>query len=207
MSSIAPNSLAGESGQYDVDGVLDQLFQLSRAIRRSGITPRLARAAQFTQEDEEARKIAETFRHGVNDYLDKTLTLDPFLRERFLDTICLRQQYFAYLSAQRASRDSTSQSDLFQRHRQNSPQGSYIATSHVGPGQSKTSRNIRKGRMKATTVGSNVLPVPSELNWVGIEDLDADLPRRPKKLRGKDAECPYCYTVCPKAELTDPGWA
>jgi hypothetical protein len=87
---------AGES--QDLPGiVLDRLFRYSRVIRRSGAMKRLAKASDFIECDGNVNLTSE-FRKTAAQVLDVILNqaADIIFRDRLLDTMCIRQQSFAY---------------------------------------------------------------------------------------------------------------
>src|SRR5262249_3230712 len=88
-----------------ISEILDHLFRLSRAVRRSGLLRRFVKVATYIDYDEDGVNLTEEFRKGVERILEfrlKHSRASQDLRKRIVDTICLRQQHFSYLRARKA---------------------------------------------------------------------------------------------------------
>jgi hypothetical protein len=161
------------------------------------------------------------FREGVRPYLDITLkTTSQALKDRLLETICLRQQNFAFLRSRRVSRD-TEGTEVIPKSTQQVPQtrsrlgSAYSVKSRLTNQSQRTSEPSRPRKSKtrgappsATTLNTNRLPVADpKLEKPDMEYSLADLPRRPKISPSKrDLECPYCFLVCSVREFTESEW-
>ncbi|KAI9040770.1 glucose-methanol-choline oxidoreductase [Aspergillus affinis] len=94
------NDEVGQDPLLEVEDTIDQLFRFSRAVRRSGILRRFVRVARYTQYDDHGVNITEEFRKGVERIIELRLRdsrAGEELKRRLMETICLRQQHFAYL--------------------------------------------------------------------------------------------------------------
>lgn len=217
--------------EADLDDVLDRLFRFSRAIQRSGETRRRTRVAQFVEGgvENEAEHISAAFRQRVVEYLDmrtqrgtwSRLESNP-LKERILDTICLRQQYFAYLTWRRQSRrpqhdeTHTRQTPVVSRSSM-ARSGTVSITRSTGSIPKIPASNPQKNRtsqikfMAPTTVESRAEPMMSEVDLKTCmpEDVAIDLPARPTipSTKGiKEMECPYCFQICPVPVFEKANW-
>ncbi|KAL3447674.1 hypothetical protein BJX65DRAFT_307737 [Aspergillus insuetus] len=86
----------------DVSDTLEELFRLSRAVRRSGILRRFVKIESYIEFDDNGINLTDEFRNGVERLIEYRLKGSPasqILQERVVNTICLRQQHFAYLRA------------------------------------------------------------------------------------------------------------
>ncbi|KAK4083055.1 hypothetical protein Purlil1_10999 [Purpureocillium lilacinum] len=227
LGHVAPKQ--SEVDQHENAGtLLDQLFRFTRAVRRSGALKRFVRAADYfelVEIDGIVVNLTLKFREGVQAYLDMMFkSTSQELRGRLLETICLRQQNFAYLRSKRkkgsshvAPRRSASQTG--------SRLGSAFSTTGRSTNQSQRSAQHqpasdrkrddkakrRAAPASATTFNTNALPT---IDGPTLDKPEADyaledLPRRPKILpatRHKEVECPYCLLACDHTEFTDAGW-
>ncbi|KAL2855689.1 hypothetical protein BJX68DRAFT_264043 [Aspergillus pseudodeflectus] len=83
-----------------VSDTLEELFRLSRAVRRSGILRRFVKIESYIEFDENGVNLTDEFRKGVERLIEYRLRHSPasqVLQARVVNTICLRQQHFAYL--------------------------------------------------------------------------------------------------------------
>lgn len=77
--------------------ILDELFQYSRAIRQSGALRRLEIAPDYVEKDWDGLDLTKKFREAMESYLSFRLRhVKEVLRNRILETICLRQRSFAF---------------------------------------------------------------------------------------------------------------
>jgi len=209
----------------DPEFVLDQLFRYSKAIRRSGALRRLAKATEYVEYDEETGiNLTEKFREAADQYLRVALgQMDNNLHGRLLDTICIRQQSFAFQRSRRENKQASvgpETDTMAQTPRASSRAGSGFGVRSAVAGTtrsvSKTSRPLlprkRTGApaSEATTFVSNASQVPNREPESGQPSITfelEELPVRPKILPGeKEHECPYCFTICPATDFTESGW-
>ncbi|KAL4948631.1 hypothetical protein BDW69DRAFT_189090 [Aspergillus filifer] len=203
---------------------LDGLFRLSRAIRRSGIMRRFVKVENYVEYDEEGVNLTAAFREGTERIIAfrlRTSRASPELRQRIVDTICLRQQHFAYLRA-KSSRNGPVR-------RNGQPQisvgkSTLSATFSVtGSLSSKPRRRTVRSAahmpktgpsiMTATTAQPSRMPRAYSVKSANdqrsnVIDLnDADLPLPPKIAPNlKESACPYCFLACFKEELSGERW-
>lgn len=206
-----------------VEDVLDQIFRYSRAIRRSGGSRRVAQATDYIEYDELGNNLSVKFRESVKIYLDRAAgNASSDVRGRLLDTICIRQQSFAFQRLRRASRttsldekpaalpsiDSRSFSragSAFSMKKSETARKTQPTPSSI---LSSVSRKPKVAPSSATTLISTIVPsVEPQMESLEVTFSLEDLPRRPKIRRGqKEQECPYCFVMCPIEEFTDSAW-
>jgi hypothetical protein len=209
----------------DPELVLDQLFRYSRAIRRSGALRRLAKATDYVEYDEETGvNLTANFREAADQYLGVALgPMDRGLRGRLLDTICIRQQSFAFQRSRRESKQDSlvPETDISRETPQASSRaGSAFGVRRTVAGTTKSVSKVSRHSMlrqrvgapasEATTFVSNASQVTNRELEPGRSSITfelEELPVRPKiSLGEKEHECPYCFTICPIADFTDNGW-
>jgi len=224
---VAPKQ--SEVDQHENAGtLLDQLFRFTRAVRRSGALKRFVRAADYfelVEIDGIVVNLTLKFREGVQAYLDMMFkSTSQELRGRLLETICLRQQNFAYLRSKRkkgsshvAPRRSASQTgsrlgSAFSTTGRSTYQSQRSAQHQPASDRKRDDKAKRRAApASATTFNTNALPT---IDGPTLDNPEADyaledLPRRPKILpatRHKEVECPYCLLACDHTEFTDAGW-
>lgn len=215
------NESSDSSTEGSIETILDQLFRFSRAIRRSGVARRFTRLSKFMEDkdsqanalsDEFERLVRQYFERKIEDQAYKALESSP-LKERLIKTICLREQYFAYLNWQRGSKAEPQKRRTGYASRRTRPgaSGSAVSPSKAETTTSGTTSNLPRGNrvMGATTLATNAQPVISEVGMdPHTEKLATDLPRRvvPSNKKIKDMECPYCYLVYPVREFSEDNW-
>ena len=204
---------------------LDELFRFSRAVRRSGVLHRFVKIANYIELSPEGVNLTEQFRNAatqlVGHYL-RNSPAAPSLRDRLIETICIRQQNFSYLKSRRirmplapratnAGAPSASRSVL-------TTSFSVGGTMSAAPKRKKNTkveppRQMENSVMTATTVqynNANVqYSVQSSVNDHDSEktDSDANLASPPVVPIGqKEWECPYCLLVCPVKEFKGEAW-
>ena len=207
-----------------IEATLQALFRLSRAIRRSGIPQRLVNIASHVEYDEHGVNLTEEFRNGVKRLLEyrlKDSNASDELRVRLLDTICLRQQYFSYITARKAKNDLAQPSRQISFPTRKSISNPSFSVKSSVPINSTSARvrgrkgntGIGKSVMSATTAPSNVAP-SSQIENVSSKDEEhelfnctADVPLPPKVPTGiKEFECPYCFLIYPANEFVGEQW-
>lgn len=171
--------------------------------------------------DDRAKTLSNKFEELVGEYLEKKIVDGTYaalescpLKERLKKTICLRQQYFAYLTWQRDSKTIPQQKQDVRapRRRRLGSSGSVVSVSKADTTTSLTTSNnplSKKRKLGATTADTNAQPVMTEVHGGPYKkEFATDLPARPitsnKKI--KDLECPYCYLVYPVREFSEKNW-
>nr|XP_003188546.1 hypothetical protein ANI_1_2164014 [Aspergillus niger CBS 513.88] len=224
FNSTIPTGMLYELPLHAVSETLDGLFRLSRAIRRSGILRRYVKVGNYVEFDENGVNLTEAFRNGVKTLIEfrmKESKSSNGLRERIINTVCLRQQYFSYLKAKKATNAPISGAD--QSH-QSTPRSALRATASVtgsltskaqGAARQQSSPMRRPGPsiMTATTAQPDRIPkaysVKSahEQQTYDVDCNDADIPPPPNVSGNrKESECPYCFLACSKEELSGRRW-
>jgi hypothetical protein len=207
----------------DPEVVLDQLVRYSKAIRSSGALRRLAKASGYIEYDENTNiNLSAKYREGVDWLLQHKFGDNP-LRNRLLETICIRQQSFAFEKSRRENKRTSMEGIAhakFERPRgspvsvfSHSVRSSVTATSQPTsktPQLAAQNRRIGAPPSDATTFQSHMSQAPEYEPELEQSDtvfpLD-ELPVRPKIGPGeKEHECPYCFMLCPKDDFTDSGW-
>ncbi|GKZ59151.1 hypothetical protein AnigIFM49718_005012 [Aspergillus niger] len=224
FNSTIPTGMPYEIPLHAVSETLDGLFRLSRAIRRSGILRRYVKVGNYVEFDENGVNLTEAFRNGAKTLIEfrmKESKASNGLRERIINTVCLRQQYFSYLKAKKATNAPISGAD--QSH-QSTPRSALRATASVtgsltskaqGAARQQSSPMRRPGpsTMTATTAQPDRIPkaysVKSahEQQTYDVDCNDADIPPPPNVSGNrKESECPYCFLACSKEELSGRRW-
>ncbi|KAJ5116702.1 hypothetical protein N7456_001050 [Penicillium angulare] len=205
-----------------IQDTLDQVFRFSRAIRRSGVLHRFVKFTNFIEYGENGENLTERFRTGATQLVEhylKNARASRELKTRLIDTICLRQQNFAYLKARKPKQPIESASS-----RHPTIQRSTVGTNYSGSfflsrnsatrnTQRKKMPNAGRSTMTATTaqarhvsVQHSVRDSAGEEAWENL-DSDSDLPRPPViPQQHKEFECPYCLLVCPSRDFKGKNW-
>jgi hypothetical protein len=203
-----------------VSETLEELFRLSRAVRRSGILRRFVKIESYIEIDESGVNLTEEFRRGVERLLEfrlKDSAASQRLRECVVDTICLRQQHFAYLQAKWA-KGTVRQTALNPAPVQ--PRSSLGATFSVRGSIKSSPRRTKKKEpvavptvMTATTARPERMKVARSLKSAvsadheDVECSQEDLPSPPIIPPGaREYECPFCYVVCSSSEFSGERW-
>jgi hypothetical protein len=213
-----------ENPFHAVSETLDSLLRLSCAIRRSGILRRYVKVGNYVEFDENGINLTEAFRNGAKMLIEfrmKESKASNDLRERILDTVCLRQQYFSYLKSNKAKNTPIAKDG--QSH-PSAPRSTLGATLSVtGPLTSKTPGKAVKQSfsmpraapsiMTATTAQpdrmSKTYSVKSANGKTShdVDCSDADIPPPPKVSGNiKESECPYCFLIYSREELSGIKW-
>ncbi|KAL2818529.1 hypothetical protein BDW59DRAFT_152021 [Aspergillus cavernicola] len=124
---------------------LEGLFRLSRAVRRSGILRRFVKVASYVEYDENGVNLTEGFRKDAERIIEfrlKHSAASQSLQRRIVDTVCLRQQHFAYLRAKwekgRGKREDTNAS--FSMLPKSALKATFSATGSISSSASKSKR-------------------------------------------------------------------
>ncbi|KAJ0421436.1 hypothetical protein BJY00DRAFT_108879 [Aspergillus carlsbadensis] len=203
-----------------VNDTLEELFRLSRAVRRSGILRRFVKIESYIEFDETGVNLTDEFRKGVERLLVfrlKDSTASQELRERVVNTICLRQQHFAYLRAKwdKGTRPSKPPNPAVAQ-----PRSSLGATFSVKGSMASSPRPAKdKERVSIPTVMTATTARPERMKQVrslksavsaehaDIECDQGDLPPPPRVPPGAvEHECPFCYMVCSASEFSGERW-
>ncbi|KAH8679418.1 hypothetical protein BGZ61DRAFT_590926 [Ilyonectria robusta] len=214
----------GDDTLDSIDGILDELFRFSRAIRRSGAMRRFVKVANYFEYDEETgENLTIKFQDTILPYLNATLKqTSEGLRQRLHETICLRHQNFSFLKSRSGRKVVTRL--VKEPELESTPSGPQ-ASSRLGSTYSVRTRQtsqkvsqsgqVRRNRPRtapsfrsATTVNTNQLPLVEPIpEREAVEYTGVDLPRRPKVTPGMtELECPYCFLVYPAKEFTKENW-
>lgn len=211
----------------DIEDLLDQLFRFTRAIRRSGVLHRFVKFANFIEYGKDGLNLTELFRESARklvEYHLKDSSASPTIKDRLIDTICLRQQNFSYLKA-RKKRISRQNIPGPQTTEPSIPPRSVISTTFSGkvshsaapPNPKSTTidlpMHIKSSLMTATTAQTAQVPVNYSIKSHSA-DLDSEdendessLPPAPfVPVYRKEWECPYCLVVCPRKEFIGHNW-
>ncbi|KAJ5341809.1 CNH domain protein [Penicillium brevicompactum] len=208
-----------------IEETLDQLFRFSRAVRRSGILHRFIKIANYVEYSPEGINLTEEFRKAatqlVKHHLKKSAAT-PNLRERLIETICLRQQNFSYLKS-RKSRVKEDLSVSTEKGSSSAARSVLSTTFSIGSSMPRSPRKksmqiqhaqkLEHSILSATTVQYTGAPleqsVQASINYhvPEIKDEDANLPKPPVVPSGqKEWECPYCLLLCPVKEFSGELW-
>lgn len=203
---------------HRVSETLDNIFRLSRAIRRSGALRGYANIGSHSRLDENSLNSTPRFRSYaqrlINSHM-KDCNASEALRQRIFDTVCSRQQYFSSLKARRGK---IMPLEKLKQSESSSP------TSAVAITDSSTSTAARKETKKShqgydpfpsRAAEDQPLRVQSARSFKSdnvttgryVSLGDADIPRPPiipTDVEG--AECPYCFLACSKEELSGTRW-
>lgn len=209
-----------ETVQINVESALEQLFRYSRAIRRSGRLRRVAKATGYIDFDDRGNNLNAKFRESTEGYLNKVVkNTSSILRARLLETICIRQQSFAFQRSRRTGGIRPSVEAPIKDTGLETLSVLSVTKSEGSKGtrsrsSSATSSMIRKSSFSpraATTYMSKSGP-PAETHTrtphmiFPLEDLPRK-PKVPKDEHNKEQECPYCFVVCPAEEFTGSAWS
>ncbi|KAL2785822.1 hypothetical protein BJX66DRAFT_342728 [Aspergillus keveii] len=215
---------ANHQGETDRDNsvsdTLEDLFRLSRAIRRSGILRRFVKIESYIEFDENGVNLTDEFRKGVERLLVFRLKDSPasqILRERVVNTICLRQQHFASL---RAKWENGTVQPAANSPAPVQPRSSLGATFSVrGSIASSPSPDKKKERVSIPTIMTATTAQPERVKLarsiksaVSVEHEEfecneEDLPLPPKvPPDAAEYECPFCYMVCSSSEFWGERW-
>ncbi|KAF9890253.1 hypothetical protein FE257_006165 [Aspergillus nanangensis] len=218
-------SSRGSAPCPDITKVLDELFRLSCAIRRSGALRRFVKVANYVEYDEGGLNLTEEFRKGAAAIVAwklKDSIASISLQKRIVDTICLRQQHFAYLRA-RQKKNRRRDETVGIGHPM-APSSTLSATFSVtGSLSSKPSEKPAKKSTNGPIVNPSVLTATtaqpdrakaaySIKSYNHNEEYEVncsadDLPPPPKiPLRTTEYECPYCFLACPLREFSGERW-
>ncbi|CAI7673710.1 unnamed protein product [Penicillium pancosmium] len=208
----------------NVEDTLDQLFRFSRAVRRSGMLHRLVKIANHTEYGPDGVNLTSEFHMATSRIVDhylKGCTASQELRERLVDTICLRQRNFSYLKSQKSNRSATIQAPAQLPSRARSTfVPSFSVTTPVKtteqkekPVKFKPRMDLRRSLMTATTAQLDKVPLDRSIQSSSndpqsdVAGEDLDLPRAPNLSFGRgEWECPYCLVVCPANEFQSQNW-
>ncbi|KAL4898869.1 hypothetical protein BDW74DRAFT_184293 [Aspergillus multicolor] len=199
-----------------VGDALDELFRLSRAIRRSGILRRFVKIDSFIEYDEDGVNLTEGFRTGVERLIRFRLRdsmASEGLRQRVLETVCLRQQYFAYLRKKWGTRQKDKTNKMSPPSTLPSKPSlgvTYSVTGSTPPsGRTIKQKNFARATQAVTTILTATTAQPGRIEEVRSlksaiqtpEDevlcSEQDLPLPPKiPFRCTEFECPFCFLVC-----------
>jgi hypothetical protein len=224
-ATMKTESIQEEANQHDtVSTTLEELFRLSRAVRRSGILRRFVKIGYYMEYDENGVNLTEEFRNGVERVVQFRLKHAPAsedLKRRLVDTICLRQQHFAYLrakweKAKPKPRDTITapvitKSTLGATF---SVRGSIPSSTNKMPKKEMiATRTPVRSMMTATTAQpQRVRRERSIKSAVSMEHEEVEyshnnLPLPPKiPLHAVEYECPFCYMVCSSGEFSGERW-
>ncbi|KAL3477431.1 hypothetical protein BJX99DRAFT_257460 [Aspergillus californicus] len=206
-----------------VGETLEELFRLSRAIRRSGILRRFVKVGSYVEYDEYGVNLTDEFRKGVERIIDfrlKGSRASHDLQQRVVDTICLRQQHFAYLRAKWEKGKPTSSVEIAAPALSRSTLGAtFSVTGPVSLTASKTRKKelvtVRQvaSVMTATTAQPDRMKRARSIkSAISVADAEVEcnqeaLPLPPKvPLNAVEHECPFCYMVCPLEDLSGDRW-
>lgn len=169
--------------------------------------------------------LTEEFRIAASRLVEHYLsgsTASQELQDRLVDTICLRQQNFAYLKARKAKRviKPVEKNQSFSRPRSTiapsfSVTGSFASTvkkKKFVPAEHPVM--VERSVMTATTAQYNnallnysVQSASASGQGTEIIGSDSDLPSPPVVPIGrKEWECPYCLLVCSQNEFKGESW-
>ncbi|GLB14826.1 hypothetical protein AtubIFM61612_004628 [Aspergillus tubingensis] len=223
-NSTIPAGLLYEAPLQAISETLDGLFRLSRAIRRSGIHRRYVKVGNYVEFDGNGVNLTEAFKDGAKRLIEfrmKGSKASDGLRERISNTVCLRQQYFSYLKAKKATNAPIA--GTYQSH-QSTPRPALRASASItgsltskaqGAVTQNSSRMRRVGpsTMTATTAQPDRIPKAyseksaNERTSYDVDCSGADIPPPPKVSGNhKESECPYCFLACSTEELSGRSW-
>ncbi|CAI7654372.1 unnamed protein product [Penicillium manginii] len=224
VNSTPMSAMPYQEDMANVEGTLDLLFRFSRAIRRSGILHRLVKIANHNEYSPDGVNLTSEFHMATSRIIDhylKGCNASPELRERLVDTICLRKRNFSYLKSQKKARSAPMKvlEELPSRARSTfTPSFSVMTpvttTGHKEkPIQFEPRLDLRRSLMTATTAQVDHVPLDRSIqSSIGapqpeVSDEDPELPRPPVVPSGrKEWECPYCLVVCPIKEFRPENW-
>ncbi|KAF8847385.1 hypothetical protein BDZ45DRAFT_754949 [Acephala macrosclerotiorum] len=207
-----------------VSELLDQLIRFSTAIRRAGLSRKFVKRANFLDEDEIA--LSAKFRESIVSFLGLSPRLKETsqnLKDRLLETICLRQQNFASIRSEMKKRVTPAKDA---RNDNSESIASSIAKPRLGTSYSVISQVTSQRKAAREPAGSSIAYKPTNqssirtattfyVTKIPTTDLvvEADkwmpenLPRPIKTpFEAREFECPYCYLVCPVDEFTKANW-
>ncbi|KAJ5741665.1 hypothetical protein N7533_011074 [Penicillium manginii] len=208
----------------NVEDTLDQLFRFSRAVRRSGMLHRLVKIANHTEYGPDGVNLTSKFHMATSRIIDhylKGCNASQELRERLVDTICLRQRNFSYLKSQKKTRSVPMQvsEQLPSGARSTFAPSFSVMTPVTRTGhkeksiQFKPRLDLRRSLLTATTAQIDHVPLDRSIQssiaapQPDVSDEDPELPRPPVVPFGrKEWECPYCLVVCPVKEFRPENW-
>ncbi|KAL4983893.1 hypothetical protein BDW68DRAFT_25946 [Aspergillus falconensis] len=206
-----------------VNETLEELFRLSRAVRRSGVLRRFVKIGSYVEYDGGGVNLTEEFRKGVERIVDFRLRgsrSSAELKQRVVDTVCLRQQHFAYLRAKWEKGKVTSTINTVTPQLPRSTLGAtFSVTGSMSSGVAKrkqtapvaaiqahsvmTATTAQAGRIKQV----RFLKSTPSVDEVKVEYNPNDLPIPPKiPANTVEYECPFCYMVCPSVNYVGERW-
>ena len=217
-----------------IEDIQGQLFDICRAVHRSGILGRLSKLHGYTETlefDGKVINLSERFRDSVLIVIEKRHPqASKLTKERLADTISIRRRNLSYLRdrEQRASETLRTQQATaeeepaagFQHHRPLTATGSaYQRFGRSKPALAKIEGTKAAFRTRtpsnifaASTVDANrVFGTPSVRSsstfMRASHATDSMIPRAPKTVTGMShVRCPYCFLVCPVQELSGNQW-
>ncbi|KAJ5915595.1 hypothetical protein N7466_011528 [Penicillium verhagenii] len=205
-----------------MEDILDQLFRLTRSVRRSGVLRRFVKISDYTEYSPEGVNISEHFSSAASElvphYLKETRTSDE-LKDRLIRTICLRHKMFSYLKARKGqlpekpaipTRAGPPRSVLAPSFSVTKPVSTIAKKKQTN--ESQPAHRARPSVMTATTVQFDHVPAKYSVQASTSKEPEIitshfELPQPPSVPEGrKEAECPYCLLVCPVKEFSGDNW-
>ncbi|KAJ5938122.1 hypothetical protein N7454_004464 [Penicillium verhagenii] len=188
-----------------IGDTLDQLFRLTRSVRRSGVLRRFVKITDFTEYSVEEVNISEQFKSAASTlilhyYLKETRTSDE-LKNRLIRTICLRHKRFSYLKARKGQLPGKPAIPA----RACPPRKKQTIESH-------SAYRAQPSVMTATTIQFDHVPAKYSVQASTSKEPEIitshfELPRPPfVEVGRKEAECPYCLLVCPVKDFSGDNW-
>ena len=191
-----------------IQHTLDNILRVSRAISRSRIIRDLGDSSRDIHYDHHGLKITNVFRQDAKRHLDNHLQNSETslqLRNRLLDTICLRQERLQKLTSRREPLSHPLLSFL-PKHSALNPESS-IKSSKPSDTRDKTQIEFKSDVKLEDAAKRPPIPYRTRAasqsfarSWNESElvyDIDVLLapPKVPKEM--EQFECPYCFLVYP----------
>lgn len=232
FASLVEGRDAASKEKFAVEETLDQLFQLTAFIRKSGIQDRYAKASKSEDIDQlTGVNLTEKFREGIEAIVNyRYHKASETLRRRLVETITLRQRQFSYSQRQKKDRESLTNSTKTDPSESMSP-----SAEDYGESESQLHRNAQStgstiSRLQAHRPGNyhSVVSTQKSASLVdrsrlprtfsakassvgsGIQNHSANLwlPSPPKNLhyKAKEFECPICFIIQPIEKASGEKW-
>ncbi|TGJ79133.1 hypothetical protein E0Z10_g9636 [Xylaria hypoxylon] len=215
----------------EVATAISRLFQVSTAIRRTGITSGYAKAARYTEYDDSGSvDLSAEFKRLTEDYLRRVWpAIGQELRERLRDTISTRQRLFSYLKARKSANVSEKGESISTPY-----QGSAVGSSDRPRGRATTTERKTSQTLSIAATRSAGQPPPrrqpgvSQISGTSIYTQPALPSRAPSGIDARfldkndakpilppptipqgaiELECEYCFLVYPVTDFRGQEWA
>jgi hypothetical protein len=211
--------------QDDPGTILDQLLRYSQAIRRSGALRGLAKSSDYVEYDEydTGLNLTAKFRDMTDEYLRMRLPrIQNALHERLLDTVCIRQQSFAFQRSRQRKEtdpDEVASVDILPAKSTIAPRtGSAYSqrksiTKPIPPVSKPSQARMQRQRLGPPQSATTFRSTASHMAHEEREAFDTTfmlehLPLRPRILSGVlYDQCPYCFMRCPVTDFSESNWS